>query len=80
MDLAIIREFLGWCTILNMGVLILSAFMVVGFRKKITGIHNKMFNLDENELSKVYINTLAHYEIAIVVFNIIPYFALKIMG
>ena len=80
MNREIITGVLGWCALMNIGLLISSALFIVLFKKKIVNIHNKMFGLNENELSKVYINTLAHYEIAIFMFNIVPYLALKITG
>ena len=80
MYLANIREFLGWCSVINFGLLISSVIFVIAFRNKIAAIHGKMFDLDEKEVSKMYFNYLANYKIAIIVLNIIPYFALKIMG
>ena len=73
------REFLGWCSVINIGLLIFSGIFVVLFRGPISRIHAKMFNLDESNMSRAYFQYLAHYKIAIIVFNIVPYFALRIM-
>jgi uncharacterized protein DUF6868 len=75
-----IREFIGWCTVINIGLMIFSAIIVIAFRGPILRIHAKMFNLDEKYLSRAYFQYLAQYKIAVIVFNIIPYFALKIMS
>lgn len=80
MTMKIITGVLGWCSVINLTLLVFSAVFIMKFKKKIAFIHGKMFDLDENELSKVYISTLANYEIAIIVFNLVPYIALKIMG
>ncbi len=74
------REFLGWCSVINIGLLIFSAIFVVSLRGPISRIHAKMFNLDESDLSRAYFQYLAQYKIAIIVFNIVPYFALRIMN
>ncbi|MDP8217836.1 MAG: hypothetical protein P9M03_03820 [Candidatus Theseobacter exili] len=75
-----IREFLGWCTLINIGLLILSSILIIAIRRTASRIHGKMFNLDEKYLSQAYFQYLGQYKIAIIVFNIVPYFALKIMG
>ena len=80
MTVHILREVLGWCAVINMGLLLFSAIFVVLLRGPISRIHAKMFNLDESDLSLAYFQYLAQYKIAIIVFNIIPYFALRIVG
>jgi len=74
------REFLGWCSIINIVLLIFSAIFMVLLRGPISRIHAKMFNLNESDLSRAYFQYLAQYKIAIIVFTIVPYFALKFMG
>jgi hypothetical protein len=74
------REFLGWCSVINIGLLILATIKLVLFRGPISSIHAKMFNLDESDLSRAYLQFLAQYKIAILVFCVIPYFALRIMS
>ena len=79
-SIAVIREFLGWCSVINIGLLMFSSIFVIVARKTAIRIHSKMFNLDEKFLSEAYFQYLGQYKIAIIVFNIVPYFALKIMG
>ena len=74
------REFLGWCSVINIGLFILAAIKLALFRGPISSIHAKMFNLDESDLSRAYFQFLAQYKIAILVFCIVPYFALRIMS
>ena len=42
-SLETLREFLGWCTVINMGVLIIVAIFAGPLRGAIAGIHAKMF-------------------------------------
>ena len=74
------REFFGWCSVINIGVLSLSSVLVIAIRGTALRIHGKMFNLDEQSLSKAYLQYLAQYKIATIVFSIVPYFALRLMG
>ena len=75
-----IREFLGWCSIINIVLFMFSAIFIIAIRKTAARFHGKMFNLDENYLSQAYFQYLGQYKIAIIVLNIVPYFALKVMG
>ena len=74
------REFLGWCSVINIGLLAFSAIFVVALRTPISSLHAKMFNLDESDLSRAYFQYLAQFKIAIIVLNIVPYLALRIMS
>ncbi len=80
MTIETIRTFLGWCTVINIGLLMLSSIFVIAIRGTASRIHGKMFNLDEKYLSQAYFQFLAQYKIAIIVFTVVPYFALKVMG
>ena len=80
MTVDILRGVLGWCSVINIGLLMFSSIMLIAFRGIVLRIHGKMFNLDEKYLSQAYFQYLGQYKIAIIVFNIVPYFALKIMG
>jgi hypothetical protein len=43
-------------------------------------VHGKMFDIDEKELDTLYFRFLSTYKIATLVFIVVPYIALKIMG
>ena len=80
MTIETLRAFLGWCSVINIGLLMFSSIFVVALRGTASRIHGKMFNLDEKYLSQAYFQYLAQYKIAIIVLNIVPYFALRIIG
>lgn len=72
-------EFLGWCSIINLGILILSAVFIIIFKDTAIKIHTKMFDLDKIYLQQSYFKYLAQYKIIIIVFNIVPYFVLNVI-
>lgn len=80
MNIETVREFLGWCTVINIGLLFYSSIMIMACRKWITGIHGRMFGLDEAELPGAYFRYLANFKIAVIIFNLVPFVALSIMG
>ncbi len=75
-----LTELLGWASTINIVVLMFSTLMVIVMRGSITKIHSKLFGLDEKDLGRAYFQYLAQYKIAIIVLNIAPYIALKIMA
>jgi hypothetical protein len=79
-SLETLRAFLGWCTAINMGVLILATIAVTLMRGSVGKIHAKMFGLDEAEMSRQYFQYLGQYKIATFVLNLVPYLALRIIG
>jgi Zn-dependent protease len=79
-SLETLREFLGWCTVINMGILLIAAIVAGPMRGVVSGIYSKMYGLSEADLSRAYFQYLAHYKIAIYVFNLVPYIALVIIA
>lgn len=74
-----LTTFLGWCTVLNLGVLSLAAIFLIIMRTPISSLHSRLFGLSQDDLSRAYFQYLAQYKIAIFVLNIAPYLALKVM-
>jgi len=75
-----LREFLGWCSVINIGVLLLSSTMVVLMRGWIIKLHARMTGMNEEELPVLYFQILGNYKMLIILLNIVPYIALRIMG
>ncbi len=76
-----ITAFLGWCTVINCGLLAFStAMLVTSAGDWAKGIHSKLFGIPKENLNSMYFMFLANYKLAIFVLNLVPYIALKIMG
>ena len=80
MDLNTLAAFFGWCTIVNGGLLILTTLALMGMRSSIQGIHSRMFGLEEAAIAAIYFKYLAYFKIAVIVFNLTPYIALRIIA
>ena len=74
------QQFFGWCTALNFGLLMLVAILVAALRSTFVRIHKSMYGLSEEVLLQQYFQYMAQYKIAILVFNFIPYIALRQMN
>jgi len=75
-----IQTFLGWSSVINIGLLMFSALIVTLLRTQISELHATIFNLNKEDVFRTYFQYLAQYKILIIVFNIVPYFALCIMN
>ena len=80
MTLETITHFLGWTAVVNIAILMFSTIGLIAMRGFITGVHSRLFGLDEKDLGRAYFQYLAQYKIAIIVLNIAPYLALRIMA
>lgn len=80
MNIEVVREFLGWCLVLNFGMMAFSSIMVIVLRDFAADLHGKLFKLDAPTLHREFYRFLANYKIAIFIFNLIPYLALVIMS
>ncbi|MBU2965496.1 hypothetical protein Q4508_08785 [Amphritea sp. 2_MG-2023] len=80
MTLSQLTELLGWASLLNIGMLVFVSAVLVYMRPLITSIHSKMFGISNNELAIIYFKYLANYKTLSLIFFIVPYIALKIMG
>ena len=75
-----LTELLGWASVINVCILIIASISVMLMRNAMISLHGKMFGLDSADLSRAYFQYLAQYKIAIFVFNLVPYIALKIIA
>lgn len=76
----VLTTFFGWCTVINIGLLLYTFIFISVFQKFTIKIHSKLMNVEPAELPKIYFNYIALYKIIIIVFNIVPYFSLKLMS
>ena len=80
MEISTLTEFLGWSSAINIGMLAFSTLMLCAMRKPIISIHSRLSGVAETELPGYYFSFLANYKIAILVLNVAPYLALRIIS
>lgn len=79
MDMTVLISFFGWCSVINLGLLIFSTLFIVFFNDFTKKTHSKMFNIPKEDLDVIYFKYLGYYKLSILLFNLAPYFALRIM-
>jgi hypothetical protein len=78
-NMQLITTFLGWCTVVNFGIYLLSVLILMGFREPVKKIHSIISAVSVDKCDDFYFNYLGFYKIAIIFLNVAPYAALKIM-
>ena len=78
-NLELLTTFFGWCSVINISLLVLSTVSLIFMREPILRIHSKLFKLKQDSLLLIYFQYLGNYKIAILIFNVVPYIALKVI-
>lgn len=80
MTIEIIRDALGWCTLINWGLLLCWFLFLTLAHDWTHRLHSKWFNLSADKFDAIHYAGMALFKIGILMFNLVPYFALRIIG
>ena len=75
-----LATFLGWCTIINFGIFLIVVLAWMLVNDYTSQFSASMMGLTPQEVKVAVINGLMVYRAGIILFNLVPYIALKIMG
>lgn len=79
MTLELLTALFGWMTVINVALLVSSTIILLLFRNQVISIHSKLTGVKADSLISAYLYFLVFYKVLIIVFNIIPYLALKLL-
>lgn len=79
MNLEVIHTFLLASLAINYAILLLWFFVFCFARDKLRRLHTRWFALSEASFDAIHYAGMAGYKILILVFNLTPYLALKLM-
>ena len=75
-----IREMLGWCTLINIGLMIFSFILLCVMRSFVYRMHTKWFPMSEQTFNAIVYSYLGIYKILVIVFNLVPWLAMWMMS
>jgi hypothetical protein len=78
MTIELLTNILGWCSLINLALIAVSALVLAICRQPIIHIRSRLTGVKELELPKLYFKYLASYKILTLKFNVVPYFALRL--
>lgn len=73
-------EFFGWCTVLNMGLYLLTVGALSTVRGLAARINARIFGISEEEVLRVAFGYVGLYKLAITMLCFVPWLALVIMS
>lgn len=76
-----LTTFFGWCTAINVGLILLLVLLTGVANKKgfPFNLIAKIFGITKEEVRVIHFHVFQQYRIAVLVLNLVPYIALKIM-
>lgn len=73
-----VREVLLWCAAINYGLVLFWFLLFAGAHDWMQRLHGRWFQLSIERFDTVQYTGMAIYKIAILLFNVVPYVALRI--
>jgi hypothetical protein len=80
MTVEIVRDALAWCAVINMGLLLWWLLFFTLAHDWVYRFHGKWFKLSVERFDAIHYAGMAFFKICIFLFNLVPYFALRIIG
>lgn len=79
MTLEMFEAFLGLCTLISFGLLVISTLFVTLARGTLMAMHGRLFGVADEGLPGIYFRYLAGWKLLILTFNFTPWLALQVL-
>ena len=79
MTLEELREVLGWCLLMNLGLLAWWAAWIVGARDFVREMHRRWFDIPDQQFEVIHYTLMGVYKLGIILFVLIPWIVLHII-
>jgi len=80
MTIETLRDALLWCAVINYGVLLVWFLFFIFAHDWIHRLHDRWFCLSVEQFDALHYVGMTVYKIGIILFNLVPYVALRIVG
>ncbi len=80
MSIEAIRNFLLWCTVINYGVLLVWFLFFAFAHDWMQRLHGRWFHLSHDQFDALHYAGMTIFKIGIILFNLVPYVVLRIVG
>ena len=80
MTVEIVRDVLAWCSAINVGILLFWWLWFMLAHDFMYRFHGKWFKLSVERFDAIHYTLMGFFKIGIILFNIVPYLALRIVG
>jgi len=76
MNIELIRNFLGWCTVINYAVLMVWFLSYLFAHEWMRQIHGRWFRMTNEHFDMIHYSGMALYKVGILLLNLVPYVVL----
>jgi uncharacterized protein DUF6868 len=80
MTVELVRDVLGWCTAINFGLLIVWFLSFICAHDLVYRLHTKWFKLSVEKFDAIHYVSIGFCKFFILLFNLAPYLALRIVA
>lgn len=78
MDIDRVRRFLLWCTVINYAIILIWFLFFILAHDWMYLLHNSWFHMSVEQFDMIHYGGMAIFKIGIILFNLVPYIALRI--
>ena len=72
-----LQTFLGWCTVINLGILLYWIIALVFARDWVFWVHTWWFEISKESFAAINYTMMGYYKLAVILFNVTPYLVLR---
>ena len=80
MTMELFRAVLGWCAVINIGVLLWWAGFLMFAGDWVYRVHGKWFPMPRERFNGIHYTGMMYFKLFVLAVNIAPYLALRIVG
>jgi len=80
MTLEMIRAFFAWCSVINIGILLYWFLFIIFAHDWVYKYHTKWFKISREHFDALHYGLMGVFKLGVFLFNLVPYFALRIVG
>lgn len=80
MNVELVTAVLGWCTLINYGLLILWFLFLSLAHDWTHRLHSKWFRISSEQFDTIHYSMMGIFKLAVIGLNLVPYLALRIVA
>ena len=80
MTVELITAMLGWCTLINFGLLMWWFLFTAIAHDWTYRLHTKWFKISQERFDAIHYSLMGIFKMGVIVFNLVPYLALRIVA
>ncbi len=80
MDIDMLQSFLGWCSVINICILLYWACFLVFAPDWTYRYSTRWINITQEQFNNIHFALIGGFKLVLLFFNVIPYFVLQIIA